>query len=85
MYLPDREQHSNILKENSAPNNVDQVKKLNDFAISILKDRRGSASHELITQGKVLEKIQVKIRDTMGPFVDSGTLLRKPPTLTNCR
>ena len=74
MYLPDKELHSNILKENSVPNNVDQVKKLDDFPI-----------HELITQGKVLEKIQVKIRDTMGPFVDSGTLLRKPPTLINCR
>ena len=56
------------MKENPVPDNVDQVKKLDDFAISILQDRRGSAIHELINQGKVLEKIQVKIRDIMGPL-----------------
>ena len=65
LYLPDKELHSNILKENPVPGNVDQVKKLDNFAISILKDSRGSASNELINQEKVLEKIQVKIRDIM--------------------
>ena len=39
-----------------------------DFAISILKDRRESASNELINQDKVLEKIQIKTRDIMEPF-----------------
>ena len=34
-----------------------------DFAVSILKERRGSASNELINQDKVFEKIQVEIRD----------------------
>ena len=66
VYHPDKELHSNILKENPAPDNVDQVKKLGEFSISILKDRRGSASNELINQEKILEKIQVKIRDIMG-------------------
>ena len=61
------ELHSNILKENHVPDNVDQIKKL-DFAISILKDRRESASNELINQDKVLEKIQIKTRDIMEPF-----------------
>ena len=70
LYLPDKELHSNILKENPVHDNVDQVKKLNDFAISILKDRRGSASNELINQVKVLEKIQVNIRNIMGPLVN---------------
>ena len=34
---PDKELHSNILKENPVPDNVEQVKKLDEFAISILK------------------------------------------------
>ena len=68
LYLPEKEVHSNVLKENPVPDNVDQVKKLDDFAISRMKDRRGSASNELINQDKVLEKIQVKVRDIMGPF-----------------
>ena len=66
LYLPDKELHSNILKENPGPDNVDQVKKLDDFAISIFKNRRVSARNELINQDKVLEKIQMKIRDIMG-------------------
>ena len=33
--LPDKELHSNTLKENSVPDNVDQFKKLDNFAISI--------------------------------------------------
>ena len=56
------------MKKNPVLDNADQVKKLDDFAISILKDRRGSASNELVNQDKVLEKIQVKIRDIMGPL-----------------
>ena len=78
LYLPDKKLHSNILKENPVHDNADQVKKLDDFAISILKDRRGSASNGLINQVKVLEKIQVNIRDIMGPLVNFGTLWRKP-------
>ena len=68
LYLPDKEAHSHKLKENPVPDNVDLVEKLDDFAIQILKDRRGSANNELIKQDKVLEKIQVKIRDIMGPL-----------------
>ena len=34
---PDKELHSNILKENPVTDNVEQVKKLDEFAISILK------------------------------------------------
>ena len=66
LYLPDKELRSNIMKENPVPGNVDQVKKLDDFAILILKKRRGSVRNELINQGKVLLKIQVKIRDIIG-------------------
>ena len=68
LYLPEKELHSNILKENSLPDNADQVKKLYDFTTSILKDKRGSASNEWINQDKVLENIQVKIRKIMGPL-----------------
>ena len=35
LYFPDKELHSNILKENSVPGNVDQFKKLDNFAMSI--------------------------------------------------
>ena len=68
LYLPDKELHSNILKENPVPDNADQVKKLYDFTTSILKDKRGSASNEWINQDKVLKNIQVKIRKIMGPL-----------------
>ena len=59
LYLPDKELHFNILRENSIPDNVDQVKKLDNFSILILKDRRGSTSSDLINQYKVLNKIHV--------------------------
>ena len=77
LYLPDKELHSSILKENAVPDNVDHVKKLNDFAISVLKDRRRSASNELINQDKVLEKIQVKIRDIVGPLYQLWNIVEK--------
>ena len=48
LYLSDKELHSNILKENPVPDNADKVKKLDDFAISILKGRRKSVRNELI-------------------------------------
>ena len=35
LYLSDKELHPNLLKENPVPDNVDQVKKLDNFAISI--------------------------------------------------
>ena len=65
------------MKENPVPDNVDQVKKLDDFAISVLKDRRGSASNEPINQDKVLGKIQVKIRDIMGPLCRLWDIVEK--------
>ena len=68
LYLPGKELHFSILKENPVADNADQVKKQDHFAMSVLKDRRGSASIELIHQDKVLEKIQVKLRDIMGPL-----------------
>ena len=68
LYLPDKELLSNMLTENPAPHNADQNKKLDDFAISIVKDRPRSANNGLINQDKVLEKVQGKIRDIMGPF-----------------
>ena len=70
------ELHSNILKENHVPDDVHQIKKL-DFAISVLKDRRESASNELINQDKVLEKIQVKIRGIMEPFCQLLNIFEK--------
>ena len=77
LYLPDKEAHSHKLKENPVPDNVDLVEKLDDFAIQILKDRRGSASNELIKQDKVLEKIQVKVRDIMGPLCRLWNIVEK--------
>ena len=68
LYLSGKELHSNITIQNPGPDNVNQNNKLDDFAISILKDRRRSTNNELINQDKVLEKIQVKIRDIMGHF-----------------
>ena len=68
LYLPDKELLSNMLTENPVPHNADQNKKLDDFAISIVKDRPRSANNGLINQDKVLEKVQGKIRDIMGPF-----------------
>ena len=56
-YLLDKELHSNVLKENPVTDNADQVKKLDDFAMSILKD-----------QDKDFEKIVVTIRDIIRPL-----------------
>ena len=68
LYLLGMELQSNILKENPLPYNAHQVKKLDDFTISILKDRCEYASNELINQDKVFEKMQVKIRDILEPL-----------------
>ena len=57
LYLLGMELQSNILKENPLPYNAHQVKKLDDFIISILKDRCEYASNELINQDKVFEKM----------------------------
>ena len=44
LYIADKELQSNILQDNPVPDNIDPVKKLNDFAVAILKARRrGSA------------------------------------------
>ena len=40
-YLLDKELHYNVLKENPVTDNADQVKKLDDFAMSILEDSVG--------------------------------------------
>ena len=84
-YLQTRSDTPKYWKHNPVPDNVEQVKKLDDFTISILKDRRGSARNELINEDKVMERLQVKIRDIMEPFVHFGTLMRKPRTPMNCR
>ena len=55
----------------SRPDNVDQVKKPDDFAISILKDSRGSVRYVLINQDKVL------IRDIMGPVCQLWDIVEK--------
>lgn len=80
LYLPDKELHSNVLKENSVPHYIVEVKKLDDFNISVLKDRRGSGSNELINQDRVLEQMQEILWD---PFANSGSLLRKASTPMN--
>ena len=54
------------MKENPVPDNVEQVKKLDNFAISILKDRHGSDRNELINKDTVLDKIQLNIIDVIG-------------------
>ena len=38
LYLPGKELHFSILKENPVPDNADQVKKQDHFAMSVLKD-----------------------------------------------
>lgn len=69
LYVPDKEIKSAILVENPVHINIDPVKKMDDFVKSILKDnQRGKGTSELISHDNVLEKVQNKIRDVMGPL-----------------
>ena len=77
LYLSEKELHSNIFKENPVPDNVEQVKKLDDFAISVLKDRRGSDRNELINKDTVLDKIQLKMIDVIGHLSRLWDIVKK--------
>ena len=68
-YIPNKELKDAILVDNPVPENLDPVKKLDDFARSILKDSRHSKiANEIVNMDNVLEKVQKKIRDIMGPL-----------------
>ena len=64
-YILEKEVKSSILLENPVPNNIDPVKKLDDVLKSILRDKNQSND---INFDNILEKIQGKVRDVMGPL-----------------
>jgi len=69
LYIADKELRSNILQDNPMPDNIDPVKKLDDFAVAMYSERETERfRHELINHDKVFEKIQTKIREIMGPL-----------------
>ena len=67
VFIPDKELKEAVLMQNPVPENIDPTKKLDDFVRSILKEKRKTGT-EVINQDNVLEKVQTKIREIMGPL-----------------
>ena len=62
-YIKDRDVKKAVLVENPVPNNLDSVKKLDDFVHDILKEKHKQSD---IDWNNALEKIQEKTRNVMG-------------------
>ena len=61
-----------ILCQNLVPNNLDNVKKLDDFLRDILKEKRKTNKQNI---ENVLEKLQRKTVDLMGPLLKLWNIL----------
>ena len=61
-----------ILCQNPVPDNLDNVKKLNDFLRDILKEKRKTNEQNI---KNVLEKLQPKTVDVMGPLSKLWTIV----------
>ena len=64
-YVKEADLKQQILMENPAPDNLDQVKKLDDFVRDILKDKRKQKDLDMTV---TFEKIQSKNACVMGPL-----------------
>ena len=64
-YLPEDSLKEVILCQNPVPDNLDNVKKLDDFLRDILKEKRKTNKQNI---ENVLEKLQRKTVDVMGPL-----------------
>ena len=64
-YVKEADLKQNILMENPIPDNLDQIKKLNDFVRDILKDKH---RQEDLDVEVTCEKIQSKTACVMDPL-----------------
>ena len=64
-YVKEADLKQQILTKNPVPDNLDQVKKLDDFARDILKDKRKQKNLDM---DSTFEKIQSKNAYVMGPL-----------------
>ena len=64
-YVKEADLKKKILTENPVPDNLDQVKKLDDFVCDILKDKR---TQKDLDMDSTFEKIQSKNACVMGPL-----------------
>ena len=64
-YVPEDSLKEAILCQNPVPDNLDNVKKLDDFLRDILKEKRKTNKQNI---ENVLEKLQRKTVDVMGPL-----------------
>ena len=74
LYIKERDLQNAILQENPVPENLDPVKKLDDFARGILKKKCNQVDLDL---GCVFEKIQTKTRNVMGPLSRLWTMVEE--------
>ena len=65
MYVPEDSSKEAILCQNPVPDNLDNVKKFDDFLRDISKEKRKTNEKNI---ENVLEKLQRKNFDAMGPL-----------------
>lgn len=77
-YIAEKDLKEGVLLDNPVPTNIDPVKKLDDFVRGIIKDSHHSkSSHDLVEGDNVLEKIQSRVRDVMGPLSRLWSMIEK--------
>ena len=69
-FIPEGDLKEAILTQSPVPENMDTVKKLDDFLKDLLKEKKKTNGQNL---QNIFEKLQNKTRDVMGPL----TKLRK--------
>ena len=73
-YVPEDSLKEAILCQNPVPDNLDNVKKLDDFLRDILKEKRKTNEQNI---ENVLEKLQRKTVDVMGPLSKIWNILER--------
>ena len=71
-YIPDKDIKEAVLSENPVPENIDPVKKLDDFLKDLLIEKQKNFGKQW---DHVLEKIQRKTTDVMGPLSKVWSIL----------
>ena len=68
-YIPEKDVKEVILIKPSRPENLDSVKKLDDYLQELLKQKK--RPQDIVTDN-TLEKVQDKVLDIMGPLSKMG-------------
>ena len=71
-FIPEGDLKEAILTQSPVPENIDTVKKLDDFLKDLLKEKKKTSEQNL---ENIFEKLQNKTRDVMGPLAKLWKIL----------